>query len=143
MKYFNILELTRSTTAGRLGLNNMPSDVETDNLVALIDNILDPAREALGSSINVTSGFRCPALNAAVKGAKNSQHVHGEAADLVSSDNKKLFTILYNKGGFDQLIWEKGDDSAPAWVHVSFKRNGKNRGEVLRFNGKKYSPFKL
>ncbi len=55
----------------------------------------------------------------------------GEAADLDSNDNSKLFNLIRKNYVFDQLIWEFGDDNQPAWVHVSYKTTG-NRNEVLK-----------
>lgn len=142
MRYFTITELCRSTEATKRGINNYPTPAQADALVALVENILDPARALLGKAVTVTSGYRCPRLNTAVGGASNSQHTKGEAADLqcaTPSDTARLFNILRNQGGFDQLIWEKGDDKAPSWVHVSYASNGKQRGEVLRTkNGRIY-----
>lgn len=62
MKYFTLTELTRSTTAKRLGIDNSPSAAVRANLTALGENILDPLREAWGAPIIVTSGFRCQEL---------------------------------------------------------------------------------
>jgi zinc D-Ala-D-Ala carboxypeptidase len=126
MKYFTLEELTRTNT----GLNNKPNDEQQANLIFLADNLLDKAREKLGSPIKVTSGFRSLTVNKKVGGAYNSQHTKGEAVDLVCNNNAKLFQIL-SKMNFDQLIWEKGTDRQPAWIHVSLKRNGINRGQIL------------
>ena len=95
MKYFTIRELTRSATATAEKIDNTPSQAVVDKLTALIENVLDPLREAWGAPIIVTSGYRSPALNRAVKGAPTSQHVLGEAADIhtvsdTKEDNKKL-----------------------------------------------------
>ena len=89
-------------------------------------------------------GYRCPRLNNAVGGAKTSQHVTGEAADIYVADAKgraELFSIIYYLLPYDQLIWERGDDEAPAWIHVSY-REGNNRCQVLRYDGKNYQPHK-
>ena len=90
--------------------------------------VLDPAREEFGQPIKVTSGFRSEELNKKIGGAKNSQHMFGEAADIQCSDNKKLFRILADME-FDQLIYEFGTDDQPAWVHVSYSRK-KNRNQL-------------
>lgn len=82
MKYFTIAELTKSLTAIRRNIDNTPSEEIRRSLTALVDNILDPLREAYGKPIIVTSGYRCDKLNKAVKGAASSQHVKGEAADI-------------------------------------------------------------
>lgn len=52
------------------------------NLQALARN-LEALRTAAGNkSISVTSGYRSPAHNSAVGGARNSQHKYGRAADI-------------------------------------------------------------
>ena len=127
MKYFSIEELTRTST----GLDNKPNDEQQANLIFLADNLLDKARELYGKPIRVTSGFRSLAVNKKVGGVITSQHTKGEAVDLVCEDNAKLFEI-FKKLKFDQLIWEKGTDKQPAWIHVSLKRQGINRGQILR-----------
>lgn len=66
MKHFTLEELCDSPTARRLGIRNTPSDLAIASLNALVDNILDPLREAFGRPIVVTSGFRCRRLNAEV-----------------------------------------------------------------------------
>jgi zinc D-Ala-D-Ala carboxypeptidase len=102
------------------------------NLKLLVENILQPLRDAIGP-IHVSSGYRCPRVNKIVGGASKSQHILGQAADLkgIRVSNKKLYeTILKMKLPFDQLIWEYGTDDEPAWVHVSYRINP--RGQVLK-----------
>lgn len=129
-KFFTIQELTKSTTAQQKGIKNIPSKEQEQNLIALIENILDPLREAYGGPIIVTSGYRCPTLNKAIGGAKNSQHMAGQAADIrtvkdTRAENKKLFDLIQKlKLPFDQLIDEHNLD----WVHVSY--SNRNRREV-------------
>lgn len=134
MKFFTLAELTDSATARILHISNKPTAEEVKNLEALVDNILDPARELLGMPIRVSSGYRAPRVNRAVGGVSNSQHMKGEAADISVGSlalNRKLYDVILSLP-FDQLIWERGNDEGPAWVHVSYKRDGENRGEVLR-----------
>ena len=133
MKYFIIEELTDSAVARQLHIDNTPDKMCIQNLQALVEHVLDPAREVLGKPIRVNSGYRCPRLNKCVGGVDNSQHTIGEAADIDTghpAENKRLFEILL-KLPFDQLIWERGNKQGPAWIHVSYKRNGENRKEVL------------
>lgn len=133
MKYFTIEELTDSSVARQLHIDNTPTAEIKENLTALVRHILDPARTALGKPIRVNSGYRCTMLNTCVGGAQNSQHLRGEAADICTGspeENRKLFEILLNMP-FDQLIWERGNSHGPAWIHVSYRRNGNNRGEVI------------
>lgn len=135
MTYFSIEELCRSETAEAKGIDNSPSAVVRGNLEALVSNVLDPLREAFGKPIIVNSGYRSTLLNNSVGGAKNSQHTRGEAADITAEDvkdNKQLFEIIRENLPFDQLIWEKGTRTYPAWIHVSFKREGRNRKQILK-----------
>ena len=138
MKYFSLDELCLSNRAARMGVKNEPNDEERENLVALVDNVLDPARAEIGHAVGVSSGYRCKRVNDAIHGSsKTSQHVKGEAADLVAGgphENLRLAQIIVRQGKFDQLILENvgRKDLWPAWVHVSYKRNGQNRGQVLK-----------
>ena len=131
MKYFTIRELTKSDTAIRYGISNIPNKQQESNLYELVKNILDPLREAYGKPIIVTSGFRCEKLNKIVKGSKTSQHLTGEAVDIRSlkdtrEENKKIFDLIKKLNlPFDQLINEYDYD----WVHVSY--SDKNRKQIL------------
>ena len=109
----------------RCGKCEMPAEVE-GNLMALVENVLEPAREKLGGPIIVNSGYRCERHNKAVGGVANSQHLRGEAADIRCADNKRLAKIIVEAGRFDQLI------IYPTFIHVSFKRLGANRGQILK-----------
>ena len=139
MKYFTIKELTKSTTAIKRHIDNSPSKEVERSLTALVERILDPLREAYGKPIIVTSGYRCPRLNAIVGSTPSSQHVKGEAADIKSvqdtpEENKKLFDLIVKlKLPFDQLINEHNYD----WVHVSFgARHRRQKLKAVRKNGK-------
>ena len=130
-KYFTIDELCRSGTADRLGIKNVPSADVKERLEELINELLDPVREAWGKPIRVNSGYRCPQLNKAVGGVANSQHLKGEAADITTGstwENKALFELIRKNYEFDQLI----DESRFTWVHVSYVK--KNRRQVLHLN---------
>ena len=131
MKFFTIKELTKSNEAKRNKINNVPTKQEEQNLIALVENILDPLREAYGKPIIVTSGYRCERLNKLVKGSKNSQHRYGQAADIrtvedTKEENKKLFDLIQQLNlPFDQLINEYDFD----WIHVSY--SSRNRRQIL------------
>lgn len=131
MKYFTIAELCRSNTANRLGINNKCPQDHVKNLTALVEYVLDPLREWYGKPLTVNSGYRCPALNKAVKGSATSQHMSGQAVDIDTGDrgqNKLLFDYIQKNLPFDQLI----DESNFAWVHVSYRTDGKNRNQILK-----------
>lgn len=139
MKYFTITELTKSATAKRNGIDNKPSATVERKLVALIEKVLDPLREAYGAPIIVTSGYRCEKLNRLVGGAASSQHVKGEAVDIRTvsdkpEDNKKLYDLILKlKLPFDQLINEYGCD----WVHVSYgSRHRRQKLRAVKRNGR-------
>lgn len=132
MKYFNLKELIKCTIAIARGIINVPNKNEEANLIALVDNVLDPLREAYGKPIIVTSGYRSEQLNRMLGGAKTSQHVKGQAVDIRSvedtyEENKKLFDLIVKLNlPFDQLIDEYNYD----WVHVSYSKD-KNRKQLL------------
>lgn len=136
MKYFTIDELTNTST----GLPNQPDKAELDALTLLVDKILDPARELLGAPIKVNSGYRSKIVNEAVGGTDQSQHLNGQAVDITCEDNAALFSILENMS-FDQLIWEKGTNKSPKWIHVSYVNDRENREQVLRFINGKYELY--
>ena len=135
MKYFSIPELSRSDTAARLFIDNTPPPDAVARLNALVSAVLDPLRQAYGRPITINSGYRSPRLNSAVSGAKNSQHLCGEAADIdVHSriGNKWLFDYIRHNLPFDQLIHERGNRAeGPDWVHVSYRADGSNRRQII------------
>lgn len=138
MKYFTIDELTASATARKRGIKNVPNEEERLNLIALVAAVLDPLREKYGKPIHVSSGFRCAAVNKSVGGVTGSQHRKGEAADIVTKEgavgNFELGRLIVESGKFDQVIFENcgKDDLLPQWIHVSWKRTGALRGNVLK-----------
>lgn len=135
--HFSLEELTRSSTATAKGIDNTPGEKARANLVRLCRDILEPLRSAYGAPMRITSGFRCQALNKAIGGVATSQHVKGEAADIdVGSDNAKLFHLaveLAKEGKITagQIIWEKGNQRNPAWVHISLPTPGRPVNQIL------------
>lgn len=118
MKNFALKEFLISGTAKRMGVDMTPSAAVEKNIIALVDNILDPLREELGCPIIITSGYRPIAVNRALGSKDTSQHVYGEAADIVVPGLHPLKvcdTIIRMKLPFDQLIQEFGE-----WTHVSY-----------------------
>ena len=104
----------------------LPAECE-ENLEALVENVLEPARAAYGKPIYVNSGYRCSIHNAVVGGVSGSQHMRGEAADLwIDGSPEKLVKIIVANGKWDQLILY------PSFVHVSWKRLSGNRKQILR-----------
>lgn len=150
MKYFTIEELTYSQTAVKKGIRNETTPEVEQNLIALVCVVLDPAREKWGKPIHVSSGYRCPELNKAVGGVPTSQHLKGEAADITAGsrrENAELGRLIVKSGCFDQVIFEQSNRECTEcdWIHVSWKRVGTNRRNVLRLvNGsKKYEQISI
>lgn len=131
MKHFTLKEMCRSNVAEVRRIENKPDAVQEKSLTALVDNVLDPLRERFGRPVIISSGFRSKDLNGAVGGSKTSQHMKGEAADIYAGTkegNRELFELIRKYLPFDQLIDEKDF----SWVHVSYRADGKNRGQILK-----------
>lgn len=136
-KNFTLEELTNSSTAKRLGIDNIPNNEQVENLRTLCEKVLQPIREKYGKPIIVSSGFRCEKLNKAVGGSPTSEHRYGMAADFHSvsdtlSDNKALWDLIRTMNlNFGQLIYEYGNDAGPDWIHISYNEKN-NRKQILR-----------
>ena len=120
MKYFTFTEFERSATATRYAIDNRTPESAKKNIAALVDNVLDPLREAWGKPITVTSGYRCAELNRKVGGTATSHHLKGMAADITTGnkvDNRRLFQLVVALNlPFTQLIDEKNF----SWIHISY-----------------------
>ncbi len=128
-----LAELTQSQTATRLKIDNTPPPAVVANLKLVCQKVFEPIRTHFGKPIRISSGYRSPILNKKIGGAKNSQHTTGEALDLQGMDglkNSQIFNYIKNNLDYDQLIWEYGTATEPAWVHVSFRKTG-NRKQIL------------
>lgn len=134
--HFKLSEFTKSSTATARKIDNTPNQEQIANLKALCENVLEPLRQHFNVPIIIGSGYRCPKLNAAVGGVKNSQHQTGEAADIHIPDEatgKRWFEWLMDNVPFHQLIWEKSTPtSTHHWIHVAFKRIGTNKQQVIQ-----------
>ena len=161
-RHFRLREMVESRTARRdpemWAAQEDPPDYVLHNLEKLVNNVLDPLRDAFDWPILVNSGYRCPALNEAVGGSPRSQHRLGQAADIKLAPGWKLenapsrirdgavrgflpddappmawlFAELAVDEGYavDQLIHEYGEFPTPSWVHVSHKLTA-NRGQIM------------
>ncbi|WP_323175274.1 D-Ala-D-Ala carboxypeptidase family metallohydrolase [Neisseria cinerea] len=144
-EHFSFKELTRSETARRLGLQNVPSDAEMANIQYTAEQ-LEKIRAYVGRGIVVTSCFRSERVNKAVGGSPTSAHRFGLAADcdaigLTSLAFAKEIIKMRDEGEikFDQLILEFPERGDGAWVHIGFRRNNPMRNQIMtatKKNGK-------
>lgn len=106
-------------------------------------DFLEKVRDVCGCPLLVTSGVRCPELNAAVGGAKTSQHLSGHAADFIPQGKETIqsvFCRIYDSHLiYDELILEEVGNKI--WIHISFV-GMTGRRKALYYNGKKYVEYK-
>jgi hypothetical protein len=151
-EHLSLAEVTKSDTAKRRGISNMPTEAHLANFKLLAENIFEPIRKHFAKPIFISSGYRSAELNKAIGGAASSQHCSGEAIDIDMDGrpggvtNKMVFDFIKENLNFDQLIWEFGTDANPDWVHVSYESTGKQRKQILKAVRKggatSYVPYK-
>ena len=126
-KNFDWREFEKSDTATRLHIVNVINDWDVrDNIIALVQNILQPLRDAWEAPLFINSGYRCKELNELVGGVETSQHRKGQAADVECSDPYALAKMLLKmKLPFDQIVLY------PTFLHISHRNDGKNRGQIV------------
>ena len=132
---FSLLELTKSQTATRKGIDNTPSPEHQENLKLLCTHILQPVRDHFERVVSVSSGYRSPELCLAIGSKTTSQHAKGQAADfeIYGLSNQELAIWINENLEYDQLIleyWKKEDPNA-GWIHCSFN-DRVNRKQYLK-----------
>ena len=138
--HFSLSELTKSDTAVRKGIPNVPKDEEVENLIMVCSEILEPVREQYGIPFIPNSGYRCLELNRAIGSSDRSQHVQGKAVDfeIPGVDNKEVALWVKENCDFDQLILEFYKEGEPTngWVHCSYDVDKEHRKSARIFDGK-------
>ena len=149
-KNFSLTELTKSQTAERMGLDNNPSEDQTENLRLLCERVLQPVRDHFDDVVTISSGYRSEILSQKIGSSSKSQHCRGQAADfeIFGVENNKVSDWIKENLMFDQLILEYYTPGEPnsGWIHVSYNRDiNLNRKEYLmaiKVDGKtQYKPW--
>ena len=126
---FTLEELTKSVTAQKYNIKNIPDAEQVANLKKLCEEVLQPIRDEWKQPIIVTSGYRCPELNRKVKGAKNSDHIYAAAADIKTNskqNNKLLWRIIMKLIEKDKISCRQIiDEYDYSWIHISINHNKK------------------
>ena len=144
---FSLLELTKSQTAERKGIDNTPSPEHQENLKLLCESVLQPVRDHFGKVVTISSGYRSPELCTAIGSKITSQHAKGQAADfeIFGVSNKELADYINENLEYDQLILEYWKESDPnsGWVLCSYSAGNKRKQYLRAYkeDGKtKYEP---
>ena len=129
MGFFIVDELTRSSKADSLGIDNTPDKESLSNIQHTITQ-LDKVRAYLNQPMLISSGYRCPTLNKAVGGAKDSFHLKGCAVDFTSpkygTTTQIVQALIKSDIEYDKLILEYPNKDR-TWVHIQFNPSGANR----------------
>lgn len=120
-EHFTLEEMTASQTASRMGINNVPPEgsQERKNLQRTAE-LMEKVRIILGEKpVLISSGYRCPQVNAACGGSSTSAHMSGLAVDFTCPgfgtprDICHMLEPHMTELGIDQLIYE-----FESWVHL-------------------------
>lgn len=139
--HFSLAELTRTGT----GLPNEPDEASRKRLVLLCQEVLEPLRVLVGP-LRVNSGYRTLEVNKAIKGARGSQHLTGEAADVVpinvsAEQAMRLLAEAVERHEFPTL--GQGIIYASGFLHLSIDLPTRPRRQLLRSlaNGGSGGPY--
>lgn len=143
-KNFDYKEFEKTDVPGMQVQNTITSTEVRDSIKALVDEVLQPLRDAWDEPLAINSGYRCQEVNKAVGGVPTSQHTKGEAADVCPFGRNghgdiEVVRQLAQKAveldlPFDQMILY------PSFVHFSHRLKGEQRRQILynkRYAGKK------
>jgi len=137
-KHIAYSEGIRSELAKRLNISNEPDEEQLIRMKLVAEKVFEFVRGHFNVPIYISSFFRSSALNEALGGANDSQHManNGAAIDLDCDvygkiTNKELFDYIKDNLVFDQVIAESiSEDGTGGWVHCSYKKEN-NRNQVL------------
>ena len=128
---FTMEEMCCSSVARTNGIDNIPDEIQSERLKRLCEEILQPIRNKYGKAIKITSGFRSEKLNNAVSGSKTSQHLKGEAADIICNNNSELWNLILNMIHDGEIkVGQLIDEKNLQWIHISLP-NSRHINQIL------------
>ncbi len=135
---FRLRDFTTSRVADRYGLYNLPRDVSiVANLKALSAQVLEVIISRTGRHLTLLSGYRSVTLNRLLGGAYDAPNLFGEGVDFllpgVVVEDAALMITAMDDLPFDRLALERRvlpTGAVQAWLHISHRRLGPNRGIV-------------
>lgn len=135
---FTLDELTVTSTSG----SNIPDKCHIEKLLYLGQYLLQPIRDEFGR-VDVNSGYRSLAVNAAIGGSETSQHPKGEAADIRTPDADlwEVYLWILDNLSFGQCIYE--ESGAAKWIHISLPRLDKPNQQALLFKDGIYTNYEV
>ena len=147
-KHISYKEGVYSNTAIRRGIDNTPTDDHLHFMKIIAEEVFEPLRTYVGGPIKINSFYRCPELNTAIGGSATSQHCKGQAMDIDDTfgkmTNAEMYYWIKENIDFDQMIWEFGNDDNPAWIHISYVSEDKNRNRCLKaYKENKKTKYKI
>lgn len=129
---FSLEELIASDLARQLGIANIPQEQTIAKLAELCRLILQPIRDKFHKPIKVTSGYRSKSLNKSVGGSSSSQHLKGEAADIVADNNRILWNLIVEMIRLGEItVGQLIDEKNLRWIHISLP-SGSMRNQILK-----------
>jgi len=137
--HFTLEEATYSETAIRLGIANLPSELQLANMRHAAE-CLEQVRTVTGA-LRINSWLRLPDVNVAVGGSKISSHMDGFAIDVSCAAHTPYeLCQMVKKAGikFDQMIHEYG-----RWMHISFAPEMRQQELTIFKPEGKYKPGTL
>ena len=146
-EHFTLAEMCKTSVKTADG--NIPSRVHIENLKRLCRwlerlrqrynlNIKDKIKNKNDEPIIINSGYRSPAVNKAVGGAANSNHLTGCAVDIHVNGMEQLLryaVILLDiadegREDFDELLMER-NAKGTYWLHFAVRPEGNRRKIVF------------